>query len=358
MYYLIESQHQFEEFTQQQTNRCFVELILNHNLIHPALNDVSLVYIRPEGDKKGYIIPILHNEAFSTPFQQVKKLIASYKEVFVRDKKLSMYFLNKKNLIHSHINTENLSFPIYDYYHRQYPNRNDINKFIPIAKHYERCEEYFTQINFTHHSEFYNKAIECFYTIESSGISVDTTLIDDYFAPHNTLHSIKNNVIYSQYNVDTTTKRPSNSFNSINFAALPKDGSRKAFVSTNGKLIDIDISSVSLIVPVSISSSKRTQFLRRKIFDKFEKISAFHHEIRPRPLFHGVEQRISIISATRGPAMPHQYRTTGFLRHNAGERMLVWRALMTKLNKNECNNIFPKVSPLDFTFYKEFEFCE
>jgi hypothetical protein len=44
--------------------------------------------------------------------------------------------------ISSH-NIENLSFPIYDYYHRQYPNRNDINKFIPIAKHYERCEEYF-----------------------------------------------------------------------------------------------------------------------------------------------------------------------------------------------------------------------
>lgn len=248
MYYLIESQYQFEEFAQQQTNRCFVELILNHNLIHPALNDVSLVYIRPEGDKKGYIIPISHNESFSIPFQQVKKLIASYKEVFVRDKKTSMYFLNKKNLIHFPINIENLSFPIYDYYHRQYPNRNDVNKFIPIAKHYERCEEYFTQTSFadielTPHSEFYNKAIECFYTIESNGISVDTTLIDDYFTPNNTLHSMKGNVVYSQYNVDTTTKRPSNSFNGINFAALPKDGSRKAFVSTNGKLVDIDIDS-------------------------------------------------------------------------------------------------------------------
>jgi len=155
MYYLIESQHQFEEFAQQQTNRCFVELIINHNLIHPALNDVSLVYIRPKGDKKGYIIHISHNESFSITFQQVKKFISSYKEVFVRDKKTSMYFLNKKNLIHSPINIENLSFPIYDYYHRLYPNRNDVNKFIPIAKHYERCEEYFNQINFTHHSEFY-----------------------------------------------------------------------------------------------------------------------------------------------------------------------------------------------------------
>jgi hypothetical protein len=243
MYYLIESQHQFEEFAQQQTNRCFVELILNHDLIHPILNDVSLVYIRPEGDKKGYVIPISHNEAFLIPFQQVKKFIASYKEVFVRDKKTSMYFLNKKNLVHAPIQTKDISFPIYDYYHRQYPNRNDINKFIPIAKHYERCEEYFKHVNFTSQSEFYNKAIELFQVIESSGISVNTTLIHDYFTPSNTSHSIKSDVIYSQYNVDTTTKRPSNSFNGINFAALPKDGSRKAFVSTNGKLIDIDIDS-------------------------------------------------------------------------------------------------------------------
>ena len=248
MYYLIESQHQFEKFVLNQTDRCFVELVLIHDLVHPALNSVSLVYIRPENDKKGYIIPVSHNETFSIPFVQIKKLISSYKEVYVRDKKTSMYFLNKKNLIHSPINTENLSFPIYDYYYRQYPNRNDVNKFIPITKHYERCEEYFaqtsfTQIGLTTHSEFYNKAIECFYTIESSGISVNTTLIDDYFTPHNTLHSIKNNVIYSQYNVDTTTKRPSNRFNGINFAALPKDKSRQAFVSANGKFIDIDIDS-------------------------------------------------------------------------------------------------------------------
>ena len=243
MYYLIESQHQFEEFAQQQTSRCFVELILNHNLIHPALNDVSLVYIRPESDKKGYIIPIFHNEAFSIPFQQIKKLIASYKEVFVRDKKLSMYFLNKKNLIHAPINVENLSFPIYDYYHRQYPNRNDINKFIPIAKHYERCEEYFKHLNFTPQSKFYNKAIELFQVVESSGINVNISLIHDYFTPSNALHSIKSDVIYSQYNVDTMTKRPSNSFNGINFAALPKDTSRQAFVSKNGKFVDIDIDS-------------------------------------------------------------------------------------------------------------------
>jgi hypothetical protein len=42
----------------------------------------------------------------------------------------------------------------------------------------------------------------------------------------------------------TTTRRPSNSFNGINFAALGKDnGSRKSFVPKNDCFIEIDISS-------------------------------------------------------------------------------------------------------------------
>jgi hypothetical protein len=42
----------------------------------------------------------------------------------------------------------------------------------------------------------------------------------------------------------TTTRRPSNSFNGINFAALAKDnGSRKSFIPKNDCFIEIDISS-------------------------------------------------------------------------------------------------------------------
>jgi hypothetical protein len=53
-----------------------------------------------------------------------------------------------------------------------------------------------------------------------------------------------NNVVYTQYNLHTTTGRPSNSFNGVNFAALNKDnGSRKAFVPKNNCFVEIDISS-------------------------------------------------------------------------------------------------------------------
>ena len=56
-------------------------------------------------------------------------------------------------------------------------------------------------------------------------------------------YSIQNSKIHTQYNLYTTTGRPSNSFNGINFAALTKDnGCRAAFVPKNGQFIELDIS--------------------------------------------------------------------------------------------------------------------
>ena len=254
MYYIIETQHQFDLFTQRDINKCFVELIFNHNLIHPSINNVSAVYIRPYNSKKGYMLCVSHNETFSLPFSQIKNLISSYDEVYVRDKKSSMYFLDPINLIHIPIlldlsKINELDFFIYNFFHRKYPDLTSVNQLIPLAKHYERCEQFFTHISPVFEVEkpkwfkFYNDSIELFHSIESNGLSVDLTLINDYFNINNEYHSLNDNVIYSQYNTDTTTKRPSNSFNGINFAALPKDESRKSFISKNGKLVDIDIDS-------------------------------------------------------------------------------------------------------------------
>jgi hypothetical protein len=50
-------------------------------------------------------------------------------------------------------------------------------------------------------------------------------------------------MVYSQYNIFTSTGRPSNRFSGINFAALnKKDGSRKQFISRykNGVLVEMD----------------------------------------------------------------------------------------------------------------------
>ena len=57
-------------------------------------------------------------------------------------------------------------------------------------------------------------------------------------------NNLNGKFIYSQYNLYTTTKRPSNSFNGINFAALNKENkSRKSFIPDNDEFVEIDISS-------------------------------------------------------------------------------------------------------------------
>ena len=119
------------------------------------------------------------------------------------------------------------------------------------------------------------------------------------------------------------------------------------------KLVHADIAAISLIVPVAIATSKRTQNLRNALFAKFAAIRAFHHEIRPRPLFRGVDQRISIITASKSDNEP-QYVTTGFLRHKTGERLSIWYAPETLLTHRECRGVFPKVAPTEIEYFREF----
>jgi hypothetical protein len=48
--------------------------------------------------------------------------------------------------------------------------------------------------------------------------------------------------IYTSYNLATTTRRPSNSFNGVNFAAINKEnGARRSYISSHG-FMELDIS--------------------------------------------------------------------------------------------------------------------
>jgi hypothetical protein len=82
-----------------------------------------------------------------------------------------------------------------------------------------------------------------FYNIEKNGIAVDKNCFIDYYRGklHNPQFNLNRSKIYTQYNLYTTTSRPSNTFNSVNFAALHKDdGERACFKPENDKFIEID----------------------------------------------------------------------------------------------------------------------
>jgi hypothetical protein len=115
-------------------------------------------------------------------------------------------------------------------------------------------------------------------------------------------------------------------------------------------LATADLSGVGLIVPVSICSARRTRSIRQSLISQFSRIQALHHEIRPRPLFRNVEQRITILVATRTGTQ--EYVTTGFLTHRAGERDRVWSAPLTSLPLPALHDVFPKVGEGDVDFFR------
>jgi hypothetical protein len=117
----------------------------------------------------------------------------------------------------------------------------DINRIIPIVKHYETCEKNYNNLK-QHFNEpvnkFYNNRVPLvFNSIERNGIQVSPELFKEHF------NQDWGDKVYTQYNYRTTTTRPSNRFGGSNFAALNKEnGCRKAFIPRNDRFIEIDIS--------------------------------------------------------------------------------------------------------------------
>ena len=114
--------------------------------------------------------------------------------------------------------------PIYTIFRRRKaPKANDL---IPIWKHYEQFQDWkgkwSQNVTPSKFAQLYPKGYNW---IEKSGLYTQV------------------GIEYTQYNMLTTTSRPSNAFGGVNYAALPKDGEvRKRFISRfeDGKLYQLD----------------------------------------------------------------------------------------------------------------------
>jgi hypothetical protein len=134
--------------------------------------------------------------------------------------------------------------PTHELFYRNHGSNPDINKIIPVVKHYEICEQIYHDLKsnidkpLTPYNEFFNNKVSLvFNAIERNGIHIDKTEFEKHF------HPIENDFVYTQYNLKTTTTRPSNAFGGINYAALNKEnGCRKSFIPRNDKFIELDIS--------------------------------------------------------------------------------------------------------------------
>jgi hypothetical protein len=248
MFYIIEKESQLPFLP--PFDKCFVHVIPNNYNYHPAISEVSLVYVKPFDDK-GYIFCIKHNESLSLGWPSLKKFL-SEKELYAIDAKYTKYFIKgiindiTLNIIAKGAKLDlNKCEPVimFDFY-RNHGSLKNVNELIPISKHYEHCESLYELIQpyVAKNTEYTNKQINIFFEIEKEGIKLDRECFIKHHYNHLTPHfSIKQGRAYTSYNLYTLTGRPSNSFNNINYAALNKEnGERECFTPNNDLFMEFD----------------------------------------------------------------------------------------------------------------------
>ena len=243
MFWLVESKEQFSRFYNSGYKEAFVEVIPYNNQVHPCQNSVCAVYIRPLLATKGYVLPISHSETLNLDITQVEKLLEKYDKIYVRDKKEFLHYFVLKALFDT-----TLSQPPYiqeftqahTFYYQKHKGKKDLNRIIPIVKHYEYCEKLYSDLKPRFDdpiNNFYNNyATVVFNAMEQNGIRIDREKFESHF------HDVDSDYVYTQYNFKTLTTRPSNKFGGVNYAALNKEnGSRQSFIPRNDLLLELDI---------------------------------------------------------------------------------------------------------------------
>ena len=245
MYWLIENQTKIDHLCQIKHREAYVEIIPTSPFLHPVENNICAIYIRPIPDTKGYIIPINHSETINFDIEEGIKVLNSIENLHIRDKKEFLHYIKEipfNNLLQPtpSLNTYIPELtPAHNHINQNNGGRVHTNPLIPIVKHYEVCEENYRNFTFTKPNLFYNnRAAIVFNMIEQAGIKVDNTLYQQYFDK-----DTNDGYVYTQYNFNTTTTRPSNAFGGINYSALNKEnGERKCFKPRNQQFIEMDIS--------------------------------------------------------------------------------------------------------------------
>jgi hypothetical protein len=250
----------------------FLKDIADHGLIlhvvptdpyvHPAVSVSAILFIYDTATKKTYSIAFNHQD-LKCPVSMdsvVKDFNNHNADKWAFDKKaliqtLPINGLYDTNLLVFLYHGKLIEQETHETVAHRFIKRNQhgfkaINRAIPLVKHLETFEkmvvEFLSLVKGCNRDNGYKKEneiiIETLAKLEAGGIYVNPNC----FRKHFEAEIYDGNLVYSQYNIYTSTGRPSNHFQNVNYAALNKEnGSRKCFVSRfgqNGKMVLIDYS--------------------------------------------------------------------------------------------------------------------
>jgi hypothetical protein len=257
MFYIIETDEQIQLVKNLGRKGGYVEVISSNDNYHPLLTHTVAVYIRPLDHPEGYIIPISHDEGLNVSKDRVYDILKQYATLYTLDKKELMYHFILPSVIDlsllyamTHYNRLEVarSNSTCNWYYNRFHKFKQINTIIPITKLFEKCEDNYNtvhrilQYEIPNGFDFYNKtATSVFFMIERAGLKVIYEQFIQLFKPNNEAYNIEDNIAYTSYNLYNSTSRPTNAFNSINFAAIPKAPEyRKTIIPQNDVFVEMD----------------------------------------------------------------------------------------------------------------------
>ncbi len=237
------------------TDTFYMELVMSDDEKHSYNNTISLIFIKFIADDEYWCLPINHNEAITVPiaFDAFKNALKKSNAVKLVNNKKDVIHLIGKDFgfvdlsVIEYLGRGDVSDKTsretnaHVFIKKNFREVSNINRSVPLYKHASLFKnlrladkfslKYLNEDGF----KFVNDTMtNCFAELESIGMAIDVDKFIDVFGPEQTRH-ISNNMVYSQYNLFTSTGRPSNRFGGVNYAALNKtNGSRDSFISRHG----------------------------------------------------------------------------------------------------------------------------
>jgi DNA polymerase I-like protein with 3'-5' exonuclease and polymerase domains len=342
----------------------YVYLVAVDAFLHPVQNKVSSIHFRFE-DGTFYTVSVNHPDAphFEIDLSHAHKLVTLHQKE-LRHLTNAVNVVDLATLLH----LNNDVIPIYREFYtmgiHQIKNQfkfKNLHYSIPLTSWVEtaeaflqHCEHLYKRYESTEQEsafQFINQiTIPTLTSIEKSGIQTTDGLV------------------YSDYNIYTSTGRPSNAFGGINFAALNKnDGTREKFVSRFGKhgtLVQFDYEAFHLrlagkLVGYQLPSTSLHTYLAQQYYGVDEVTEEQYEESKARTFAlmygqsddtGGVEffQRIKQYSSK----LWDEYRHNGFVLSQTGRKVV-----LTDPSKNKVFNYMMQLTETEEAISRVEDVC-
>ena len=292
MFYIVEQEDKLQNLQYLIKLGVYVDVISSNDYYHPKLTSTVAVYLRLVDSHHGYIIPIDHDEGINVSKDRIYELLLSASKLYTLDKKALLYHFNLQDaidisLLYSMTKYERLEYSkdlsTINFFYNKFQDFKNINQLIPLSKLYESCEKAYEKVqevikyDIPSGFDFYNKtATNVFFLLEQSGLGIHYEEFKNLFKPRNPLYNIIDNKVLTSYNLYNATSRPTNAFNSVNFAAIPKsEQHRKCFYPTNDYFVEFDFDGYHLRllseqIGYKLTDESAHKQLARQYFNKEE----------------------------------------------------------------------------------------